>query len=234
MSYFVQELITDAFYLANILARGHETLSGQQQTDGLTALNDMIALSDVDTGLIPYFQKYDFQLVANETDYFIDNLVAIETFTFFKNGLRYASSEQGRSKFYGSSRPLEIRSLPFNWHAEREKGGTTLSVFFTPEENYDAQIWGKFGLDDPVLNQDLELIYDRFYITYMKYALARFISDYYQQTLPPGIERRYQEIVNKMREPSPVDFDLNAGMPTGTFGSPLDTATLAFWRGFVP
>ncbi|AXH77667.1 MAG: portal protein [Caudoviricetes sp.] len=155
MSYDVIQLITNAYYASGIVSREFETVSGSQMNDGLQFLNDILADKAIEKDMVPYFTKYEFFAIAGQEQYFIPNLEAIETLTFFLNNVRYQMREINRKVYFGSSRANNINSLPFNWHMERCLNGANLFLYFFPQTNYPLEIWGTFRLTSVVLNQDL-------------------------------------------------------------------------------
>jgi hypothetical protein len=197
MPYTVTKLITNAYYLSGIVSREFETASGAQFTDGLDSLNDLLGDKTVESGLIPYFRRIDLIAIPNVAEYFIPNLIEVETFTFFINSVRYCTLKNSRAEMFGSARAENIQSLMFNWHTERTFNqdplagpigeGSTLFVYFRPDSAYPMQIWGTFGLEEVALNDDLSLVYGRFYIDYLKYSLARRICDNYNFIVPQGV-----------------------------------------------
>lgn len=149
------KLITNAYYASGIVSREFETVSGTQVNDGLDFLNEIIADKTIEKDMIPYFQKYSFEAVAGQEKYFIPNLEQAETIVFFINDVRYQMRMIDRNVYFGSSRPNNIDSLPFNWHLERCPGGANLYLYFFPQTNYPIEIWGLFRLPYVTINQDL-------------------------------------------------------------------------------
>lgn len=209
MAYTTTQLITRSYYLSGIVARGLQTVSGEQITDGLYLLNAYIAVKTADTVHIPYFQEFNFTLTASQETYFIENLLHIETFTFFINNVRYSTAPVNRKTYFGSGRIENISSLPFSWHQERCLNGSNLYLYFEPQSDYEAQIWGKFSLGSVVLGQDLSLTLDQFYIEYLRYGLAEYIADENNVSLPPQTSRRLSELEAIIQSVSPPDLTLS-------------------------
>lgn len=207
MAYPTNRVISGAYYAAGIVSRGFETVTGQQETDGLNFLNDIIGDKTVQNGLIPYYQEYDLTAVIGQEKYYIEDLISIDTFTFFIDSVRYQTTNQHRREYFGSSRADEIRSLPGSWHMEREFGGAALYIYFKPDIAYPMTIWGQFRLAEVALGQDLSLTLDRFYINYLKYELAMRLCEEYNYTVPPGVARQWQKYVNEISKKSgPLDM----------------------------
>lgn len=212
MPYTVTKLITNAYYLSGIVSREFETASGTQFTDGLDSLNDLLGDKTVETGLIPYFKRYTLTAIPNVAEYFIPGLIDIATFTFFISSVRYCTLKNSRAEMFGSARAENIQSLMFNWHTEREFNqniadgpiteGSRLFVYFRPDVAYPMEIWGQFGLEEVALNDDLSLVFGRFYIDYLKYSLARRICDNYNFIVPQGVLDRIDVIESNIENQS--------------------------------
>lgn len=200
MPYTVEKLISNAYYISGIVSRDFETVSGPQFEDGLDSLNDLLGDKTVDDGLVPYYTRATLNTVPGQQEYFIPDLIEIDTITFFIQSIRYAMRNNNRRFYFGIPRAENIRSLPFNFHVERELGGARLFIYFLPDAIYPMEIWGIFRLQFVALNQDLELTFDRFYIDYLKYQLAERICDDYSYVVPPGLAKqlaRYEMYINK-------------------------------------
>lgn len=200
MAYSTAKLISNAYYASGIVSRQFENVTGQQESDGLMFLNDLIADKTVESGLIPYYEQHDFTAVEGQEKYFIENLIAVDTFTFFIDSVRYSTEWKGRRNYFGQARADDIRSLPGSWHVEREHKGASIYIYFKPDQAYPLTIWGQFRLASVTLNQDLELTLDRFYINYLKFDLANRLCDEYSFNVPPGVSRelkRYRDMISK-------------------------------------
>ncbi len=206
MAYTAYKLITNAWYLSGIVARGLQQPSGEQINDGLDLLNYLLDFKSSDINLIPYWTKYDFAFVQNQETYNIENLVAVESLTFSINNVRYSMQDITRKDYFGTGRVNNIASLPYNYHVERTLNGSDIYIYFLPQDNYPAQLIGKFALTNVTLFQDLELTYDRFYIEYLRHALAEYMCNEYGVMLAPAVAMKLKEIVAKLRDVSPPDL----------------------------
>ncbi len=192
MSYSVQKLVAESYYISNIVSREFETVSGQQSTDGVSILNDLIADKTIEEQYIPYAQEHTMTALQGVSEYFIADLIGVNTYTFFIDSVRYQTVNQQREQFFGSGRNVNITSLPFIWHSERELGGSRLFVFPIPSQNFPVVIWGQFSLSSVTQFQDLELTLDRFYINFLKYELAVRLCNEYGYNVPPRVEKQLQ------------------------------------------
>jgi len=200
MAYTTNQLIAGAFYSAGVVSREFETVSGAQIGDGLGWLNDILEEKVVDDGMIPYESTYSFNAVPGQEIYTIPNLIQIDTLTFFLNSVRFHMDYNKRNNYFGSNRVQNIRTLPYQWYFERQKGGGNLYIYFSPDQAYPLELHGIFRLTEVTLGQDLSLTLDRFYITYLRYALADRICAEYNYVTPPGVVRqlgKYEGWINK-------------------------------------
>lgn len=204
MAYTTLQLINNAYYESGIVSRGFETVGGQQANDGLQFLNDLIADKTVENGLIPYYEEYNFNAITGQEKYFIPDLIEIDTFVFYINTVRYQTEPRSRREYFGTSRADNIQSLPGSWHMERCFQGANLYIYFKPNQNYPLTIWGQFRLQQVVINQDLSLTLDRFYINYLKFDLAARLCAEYNYSVPPGVSTaltKYEDDISKRSGP---------------------------------
>jgi hypothetical protein len=208
MAYTALQLITRSYYLSQVVSRELQTVSGDQITDGLYLLNALLDFKGSDLRLIPYFQRYNFSAVVGQEEYFIPNLLYVDTLTFNIGDVRYSMIEKTRSQYFGSPRVDNIEALPFTYRVERELGGSRIYLYFLPESTYTMKLSGKFGFTEVALQTDLSTAYDLYYIEYLRYALARYICAEYGATFPDASERQFQEIQKKLMDVSPADLSI--------------------------
>lgn len=192
MTYLVSELIADSYYLSGIVSREFETPTGSQMSDGLRLLNNVLADRTIDEGTIPYTDKLLLTAVAGQSEYFIPNIIDIDTFVFFIDTLRYQTRYQPRQDFFGSFRPIAIQSLPWNWHFEREFGGGRLFLYFVPNTNYPLEIHGTFRLTSVTEFQDLSLTVDEFYTNFLQYLLTDRLCQFNSFKVPVDVQQQLQ------------------------------------------
>jgi len=200
MAYTTNQLISGAFYASGVVSREFETVSGAQIGDGLSWLNDILTEKTVDDGMIPYESTYTFTAVPGQEIYPIPDLIQIDTLVFYLNSVRFSMDYNKRNNYFGSNRVENIKTLPYQWYFERQKGGGNLYIYFSPDRSYPMELHGTFRLSEVTLGQDLSLILDRFYITYLRYALADRICAEYNYVTPPGVTRqlgKYEGWINK-------------------------------------
>lgn len=209
MAFTARQLITKAYYLSGIVSRKFQSVSGDQITDGLDFLNEVIAEKAITGSMIPYFKEYSLTAVPGQEEYEIPDLIQAETVTFNIGPVRYSMNVQGRKAYFGTGRVDNTQSLPYQWHIERKLNGSTLYLYFIPNDGYDIKIWGKFKLDEiSDLCDDLELIYDKFYIKYLTYATANEICDEYNVILPVQAAKTLEILEEKLTYVSPLDLSV--------------------------
>ncbi len=233
MAYTVIKLINAAYYVSGITSREFEEVQGSQLEDGFGMLNDIIADKTIEKDMIPYYLKYTFNAVAGQESYFIPGLEQLETLVFFINDIRYQMRETERTQYFGSSRANNINSLPFNWHLERCYGGSNLYMYFKPNSNYPMEAWGLFRLAEVELNQDLSLTLDRFYINYLKFALAERICMEFNYIIPAGVSLQLRKYEGMIQSRS-AKMDLTQQkMSTLSNGSTLNMGIVNLSGGFT-
>lgn len=209
MTYPAVLLINRAWNLSGIVARNFETVAGDQGTDGLFLLNELLDFASADTPLIPYWRRFEDVFTVGQESYYIPNLFEIETMTFtMDNTVRYPMNYCNRDKYFGSGRVNNIQSIPFEYHYERELDGLRVYVYYLPDQAYTYQITGKFGLTNVELSTDLSTIYDGFYIAYLRYALAQYMCNEYDITFAPEKQMKLDQLVKKLQNVSPPDLTL--------------------------
>lgn len=184
------ELITSAFYLSGVLSRTLQTISSTQTSDGLTLLNDIIAEQSINASFIPYFSHTTFNTVEGQEIYSIQGLVDLAELTFnVDSNVRFPMVRDNQRRYFGMGRVDNVESLPFHYYAERQLNNVMLIyMYFIPDQSYQVNITGKYALQQLALFDDLSAILDAFYISYLKYKLAKRICDFYVTTFPPQLE----------------------------------------------
>ena len=208
MAYSALTLITRAWYLSGIVARNLETVSGDQVTDGLFLLNVLLDFKASDVRLIPYFTRYAGTFIVGQEQYFIPNLYDIETMTFNIGTVRYPMNKTTRDVYFGNGRVDNINSLPFQYHLERTFGGSNIWVYFLPDQTYVFNLIGKFALTEVTLMRDMSLVYDQFYLEYLRYALAKFYCNEYNISFAPEKEMMLKTYEKKLQDVSPPDLTM--------------------------
>jgi len=240
MAYTSGELVTRAWFLTGIVSRDLQEVSGSQFEDGMFCLNALLAMNTANMGLIPYFTKDTFDgIIANEA-YFIPDLIQLETLTFVipndetpNNTVRFPMSRKTREDYWATPRANGITSLPYIYETERALGGMNLYIYFTPDRPYIFEYWGKFSLSSTVANQDLSLVYDRFYLEYLRYGVAAYLCEEYNVIPPPSVIAKFKQYEQLIRNTSPTDFTMKIQCPfNGNYAPNYAFANAS--AGYVP
>lgn len=181
------ELVNRAFYDSQIVGKNFNTATNDQIKDGLFYLNNLLAQKSADHALNPYYQTDSFTTVVGQEEYFIENLINVETLTFVWQTVRYPSQNYSRVQYFNGFRANTVSTLPLTWHLEREFGGARIFLYPLPNELYEFTLWGQFGLTEVTAATDLWTVYDRFYTDYLEKDLAKTLCMVYGKEVPPGI-----------------------------------------------
>lgn len=229
MGFNVTQLIEIAYNQANIAPINYTPLSPDQLKLGLYSLNQMLGQVSIDDGLIPYWKDYEGTFVVNQETYEIPNLINIQTFTFILNeNVRYPIYPDNYRDYWGSTKPLNIQTLPGVYSLIRDIGGSKVSITPSPDKAYPFTIRGAFGLLDAGYNDDLSEIYDQYYITYLTALTARMICINSSMAIPPQLELHIKDYDTKIRNKSqPLDL-------TNTYTSVFDGgSTFNYMQAYV-
>ena len=233
MAYTAYQLITRAYYLSQVVARNLQTVSPDQVTDGLYLLNALLDYKSTDIRLIPYFNEYFFNTVQGQEEYFVPNLLYVDSLTFNIGTVRYSLNEMTRKEYFSGPRVDNIQSLPYGYRIERALNGANVFLYFEPADVYQMKLWGKFALADVTLVTDLTTLYDAYYIEYLRYALASEICEEWGSTFPDQSRMKLEAMEKKVVEVSPPDLSIQK---RGFFGGPpaIDWQMVNLYRGWLP
>lgn len=234
MAYTVTKLITNSYYDSGVVSREFESVSGSQLENGLDWLNEILGKKVVESDMIPYESATTFTGVIGQEDYFIANLISVDTLTYVNDDVRYAVTFQNRNRFRGTPRVEDLTTLPGWYFVERTLGGATISLYALPNLAYEFTINGTFRLANVTLNQDLELTLDLFYISYLKYALAAKICAEYNQPIPSGVATElaeYELLISKQSRPLDMTIDKISTLSDMNY---IDWPYVNLGKGWVP
>jgi len=211
MAYLVRDLITNAFYTSDVVSKDLQFVGGDQIQEGLSLLNEFLAIKSVNLSLIPYFSSATITGIVGQEVYLVPGLVSIDTLTFdLTDNFRMPMTQRTRAQYFGTARVNQINSLPMTWHAERCVGGTNIYVYFQPDQAYPFKVWGKFALTQITsLATDLSLLMDLYYISYLRYGLAEMICEFYGITLDPLTAKKLMVYEQSFKAISPPDFSMS-------------------------
>lgn len=234
MAITATDLISRAYYLSQVVSRELQTVSGSQITDGLYLLNALLDFKSTDTRLIPYYDRTTFNTVAGTEMYFIPNLLMVDALTFNIGQVRYAMYERTRDEFFNTPRVDNIQSLPFSYRVERVLGGANIYFYFVPADVYVMKLSGKYALSEVTLMQDISLVYDKYYIEYLRHELANMICSDYGATLPDATMETLQEYRKKLLTVSPPDLSIQSHNYFNSGWDSMDWQTANLSVGYIP
>lgn len=236
MSYTVNKLITNAFYLSKVRSKDFQDVVGEDIAVGLDCFNKVLAGMTANQKMIPFYQEYVFPAVIGQEKYFIPKLVLPLTLTFNMQVVRFATTNLGRAKYHGKTRVDGLIALPFEHTFEKCLGGSNLYVQLLPAENYIFKVWGKFGLDAVTtgdLISDLLLTYDLFYIDYLEMLTAKRICAYYGVAVNPDVQFFLDEISANVNDQNYLDLE---PVKTNLYSTEIypNWVQIQLSRGFTP
>ena len=234
MAYTALQLITRSFFLSQVVGREFQTVSGVQISDGLYLLNALLDVKGSDLRLIPYFERDSFSMIAGTEEYYREGLLQTDTVTFNLDTVRFPMTKLSREQYFGMPRVNTLRSLPNSYRVERELGGSRLFFYPIPDNTYTVQLSGKFGLTDVNLTTDMSLVYDLYYIEYLRFALAQYICAEYGVTYPDACEAKFREIRKKLMDISPIDLSIRRGNYFCRDGYGIDWQFYNLYKGYLP
>lgn len=222
MAYTAQQLITESWFLSGIVARNLQEATGDQISNGLQMLNNLLNFQQIKLDLIPYWQYIQLNTVVNQEYYTLPYVAAVESVTFNIGVVRYTTDVTSRTRYFGTVRVDNVASLPFNFNFNRELGGGVLSLYFLPESVWPLKMMAKIFLTNVTLQQDLTNItnlalpytfvyggnqgYDTSYIEYLRYALARYMCSEYGISFNPQSEEILRSMEYSLMDVSPPDM----------------------------
>ena len=237
MPYTAVNLVNNAWYRSGIVARGLETITGEQASDGLRLLNVVLSKKSSTGQDIPYYTHTEFNAVINQEKYFVPNLIQLEEFTFNLTGgqqsVRFAIKRDGRRAYFGSPRIDDISSLIIRYYSERVNGGTNIFVYFLPSDTFKMKVTGRFSLNKVIESTDLETTLDAFYVNYLEFLLAEQICLWYKIGVPPAIRQEILELNETMKDINAPDLTPNH-VSLAPRGTTLTWGYVNLGRGFMP
>ncbi len=233
MVFTAQQLITKALYTSGISSRALQTPTFQELSDGLDQLNDILSETIYKTDLQPFWTVYDgVTCVAGQEIYAIPGITAVQSVTFFIDEVRYAMMPATREQYFAYSRVNPIETLPYQWFLNRTASGGDLYLYYVPAQNYPLEIVCKF--QDTSLTQftDLSLTFDKNYLLYLRYKVAAYLCDFYQEPFPPQAAAKLADFERRILNVAPLDFT-NRKLSKFQIGNSPDYGQVNLGGGFT-
>lgn len=202
------DLITQAYYLANVRSADFEDVTGADLTKGLMYLNKVLGDVSASTRYIPYYSQTNFPSVIAQEKYFVPGLVETSTVTFTLGTIRYSMWKLERNRYFGTFRALDLTGFPFQYLAERTVDGTDIFFYFKPSEIYDVQVTGKFSLQNLEADTVLDGVLDTYYQWFLIYKLAETLCHFFNQ--PFALEKKAELDRMERNLPGASNVDLTS------------------------
>lgn len=186
MSFNTLELIGKAYNAARVNVQSFSKLTPEQTKNGIFLLNALLSQKTVDPSMLLYWKKLDGVFEAAEKEYFLENLISIQTLTYYMSDgtVRMPTLAQDMTVFNGAGRAENIETLPFTYWLNQSLGGSTLYVYPAPDQDYAYTIWGQFQLSNVTLFEDLSLVFPMYYILHLILELAYMICTFGAYSVP--------------------------------------------------
>jgi len=210
-----------------------QNVLGSDIAEGLSLLNSILSFQGSDLKLIPYYGAYSFSTITNTEEYFIPNLLGVETLTYNFQSVRWSMQQLSRVQYLAYPRANNIQNLPFIYHVERELGGSRIFMYFLPNQVYDMKLWGKFGLVEVALNENLAAVYDAFYIEYLRNKLAQYLCLEWGKDVPQDVKDNLVELTNRVSYVSPPDVTQQL-VQLGGGSNSLNYGIVNLSNGYLP
>ena len=205
----VSELLNNAWYLSEIVARDLQTVSGSQSADGLRYLNSILTENAITGRYIPYYTHTTVPCVIGQEEYAVPGLIEVSTLTFNYNTVRYELEEYPRTRYFGEGRVDNIQTLPSVYFFEKNLGGSTIFIYPLPDQVYTLNITGKYALAKVVLTDELSTTLDDFYVTYLEYALAQRLCELYNMPFSEAKVKTLEGFMKQLNNIIDIDLSVN-------------------------
>ena len=230
----VAQLLSYAYFTSGVVGRGFMAVNGDARTtDGLQLLNEIIAEKSMDTVFIPYDTHSQLTMVPGQEVYYVPKLFRLTALTFNQGTIRYPLIRDNINRYFATGRADGVESLPVHFFAERNLGGMNLYFYFVPASNFTLNIMGRFGYNSVVLNEDLELQFDKFQILYFRYKLAERICHFYTIPFSELAKAQLDNLESRFNNLSGEDLSITK-FSFSTVRDPYNYAWGILGKGWVP
>lgn len=205
----VNQLISNAYHLSNIVSIDFELPTGTQFTTGLQLLNGILDESSLDSVLIPFYTHEDFNTVIGQEIYEIPNLIECTSLTFNINTVRFPMVRDSLNRYNAVGRVDNITSLPFHYYVEKYLSGSKIYLYFIPSQIFVMRITGKFTIPDAAIGEDLETVYPPYYCKWLTYRLAAELCELYGMQLNPQSIQRLNNLERRLNKMVGADLTID-------------------------
>ena len=125
---------------------------------------------------ISYYDRTEIPAVIGQENYWVDNLVEVDTVTVTLDEVRYPMNYVDRNKYWGEGRVNNITALPYSFYSERQINadtnipGTMLWFYWLPaQSDYTFEVVGRSSLEVLALSSVISNYLESYYISNLKY-----------------------------------------------------------------
>ena len=205
----VNQLITDAYHIGDIVSIDFELPTGAQITTGLRLLNGILDESSLDSVLIPFYTHELFNTVIEQEIYEIPNLIECTSLTFNINTVRFPMVRDSLNRYNATGRVDNITSLPFHYYVEKYNGGSRIYLYFVPSQIFQMRITGKFTIPEEELNENILANYPAYYCKWLTYRLAAELCELYGIQTNPEVTKRLNNLERRLNKMVGADLTID-------------------------
>ena len=227
-----QEIINSAMKIAGLLSQ-NETPNSSESSDGLTALNDMLASWSTDRTYIYTIAHNDFNLVSSQTTYtigptgsYITTRPTSITNAYVRiNGVDFPLKQINAADYSTIANKSTVTGVPVYYYYEPSFPNGTLTIWGAPDQAYTLYYDSWTPLTEfPDLTT--QVTFPPGYYRALRYGLAAEIAPQYGMALMPEaikIAMDSQANIRNLNLPAPV-MKTEVGYLVGNYGD--------YYRGY--
>lgn len=175
----VNELVQDAYRLAEIIAERGESIDSTQLSTGIRLLNYVISRININADEVSLVTTEEVTLTSGNNTVTLDGWVEILKAQYLMGSLWLDTELVNIFTYRNDARITNNSGIPFLGYEQRTATGITISLFFTPDDSYTFRIDGYKSLQSLAINDDIATK-DPFYEQLLLYFLAKEIRKYSQ------------------------------------------------------
>lgn len=227
----VRLLIQQAYRDAQILAEEGENASSTQLSQGLILFNRLLRKISIDGFEIPITTEESFNLTTGQNYIDLIGWTKVLKAQYLNGSLKLEIYLLDQNTYLSNSVITNTSGIPTIGYAKRIPTGIKLSVFFTPDSDYQLYVTGYKMLSAVIIDTELDGSIEGFMQDYLMYQLAYDLRIYYQ--LPElsflrdklrDYESRFQNLKSRRTD----RFNFNIGESGNSF------AAINLSRGYSP
>lgn len=230
----VADVITRAYYEANVIASEFESPTGAQLNDALYWFNSAVSYAFSRNLLSAYENHQTLVLTPGVSEYDLPLVTEIRQATFMLGNVRFDMILDTQATFFGSLRVMDIRSLPFHYYFEKKLGGGKIYLYFIPDQAYPLNLTVKSAYPLFAFEDNLLETFDLFFIDYLTHLLAFRICLQWGQQVPEGLNTLLRLSEKTIRELTPIRLE---GVSSSIFKGPTsmdDPFFYSYYHGWWP